>query len=187
MKWEQMQSELVLSSKWLKVKRDTVKLPNGVVLDDYYVIEKNDVVLILAIDSNGNAILKSEYRYPVDETLLELPGGTFDPKREAPLEAAKRELMEETGFVSSEWIELGQFFDYPTKDTNRIYGFVARNAQKRAEQKLDVSEQIQWRLVPIKEVVELILQNHIKVCGSITTILLGLRKLEDSILQTDEF
>ncbi len=186
MKWERLNSKYILASKWLKVRKDTVRLPNGIIMDDYYVIEKNDVVLILAIDSKGNAILKLEYRYPIDEMLLELPGGTFDPEQETPLEAAKRELLEETGFVSSEWVELGQFFDYPTKDTNRIYGFVAKNAQKCADQKLDASEQIELSFVLIKELTQLISQNKIKVCGSITTILIGLRKLDYPSINIDD-
>ena len=176
MKWHCLKSKYIISNKWLKVRKDTIKLPSNIIIDDYYVIEKNDVVLIFAVDSKGNAIIKEEYRYPIDRILFELPGGTFDMKEESPLEAAKRELLEETGYESSCWKELGQFYDYPTKDINKIYAFFADHIEKVAQQSLDVSEDIKYSLVPLKTLEEMVFRNEINVSGSVATILLALKK-----------
>ena len=79
-----------------------------------------DVALIVAVDSENNIILKEEYRYPINEALIELPGGTLQ-EDEDPIQAAKRELKEETGYVSDEWQLLACNYDYPTKDYHTMY------------------------------------------------------------------
>lgn len=58
MKWKPLDSKQVLDTKFLKVRQDGVELPNGIVMDDYYIVEKKNVSLIVAIDKDANIILK---------------------------------------------------------------------------------------------------------------------------------
>ncbi len=75
--WKTKKSEYLIDSKWLKVRKDHVLLPNGVELDDYFVIEKKDVALVVAMNDREEIILKKEYRYPMDEVLTERPGNRY--------------------------------------------------------------------------------------------------------------
>ena len=171
MKWKRLNSEYLVKSKWLKIRRDEVQLPNGTILDDYFIIEKNNVALIVAMDKNKRVILKKEYRYAIDKELIEIPGGTYDNESDDPLDVARRELLEETGYESDDWDFLGMLYDYPTKDTNTISLYMAKNIYKVAEQKLDISEDITYEFVPIKEAIRMCIDNEIQVSGSIAALM----------------
>lgn len=175
--WETLSSDYLINTEWIKVRRDVVKLPNECILDDYFVVEKKDVALIVAVDSEDNIILKEEYRYPINEVLIELPGGTLQEDEDS-IQAAKRELKEETGYVSDEWQLLACNYDYPTKDTNTVYIYLARNIKKISKQKLDISEDIKYKLVPLDEALEMCRLNSIKVNGTITGILLATERIK---------
>jgi len=171
MKWKRLNSEYLVNSKWLKIRRDEVQLPNGAIMDDYFVIEKKNVALIVAMDKDKRVILKKEYRYAIDKELIEIPGGTYDNETDDPLDVAKRELREETGYESNDWDFLGILYDYPTKDTNTISLYMAKNIYKVAEQKLDISEEITFEFVPIKEAIRMCIQNEIQVSGSVAALM----------------
>ena len=171
MKWKRLNSEYLVNSKWLKIRKDEVQLPNGTSIDDYFVIEKNNVALIVAMDKDKRVILKKEYRYAIDKELIEIPGGTYENESDNPLDVAKRELLEETGYESDDWEFLGMLYDYPTKDTNTISLYMAKNIYKVAEQKLDISEDITYEFVPIKEAIRMCIDNEIQVSGSIAALM----------------
>ena len=78
MEWENLESQYLVDNEFLKVRQDKVKLPTGDIIDDFFVIERKNVSLIVAIDEEKRIIIKDEYRYPIDKHLIELPGGTFD-------------------------------------------------------------------------------------------------------------
>lgn len=178
MKWSKIKSEYVLDSKWLKVRKDTVKINDELVVDDYYVMENNDVVMICPVIDEKYVMLKKEYRYPIDKITLELPGGTFERGNEEPLAAAKRELLEETGLSSINWVNFGEFYDYPTKDTHRMYLFLANNCKKSAEPKTDPQEEIELLKVDLDELEELVSNNKIQVTGSMACIYRSLMHLK---------
>ena len=171
MKWKCLNSKYLVDSKWLKIRKDEVQLPNGTIMDDYFVIEKKNVALIVAMDKDKRVILKKEYRYAIDKELIEIPGGTYDNDSDNPLDVAKRELLEETGYKSDDWDFLGTLYDYPTKDTNTISLYAAKNVYKVAEQKLDISEDITFEFVPIKEALRMCMENEIQVSGTVAALM----------------
>lgn len=170
MSWKKISSKYVLDSKWLKVRQDSVELPNGKVMDDYFIIENKNVSLIVAINNKNEIILKSEYRYPINKDLIELPGGTFELDENNPLEVAKRELLEETGYVSDDWELLFRNYDYPTKDINQVNIYLAKDIKKVSEQNLDESEEILFEFVPLVKAVDMCMNNIIEVNGTIAGI-----------------
>lgn len=104
LKWKQIRRKSIIKNHWIQVHKDTVQLPNHIVLNDFYVIYLPDAVAVVALDADNSIILKEEYRYPVGETLIEIPAGGFEADEIDGLQAAKRELLEETGYASEEWV-----------------------------------------------------------------------------------
>ena len=148
-------------------------LPNGTVIDDFFVSERPNIATILPITADGQVVFVRQYRHGVGEILLELPAGTFEIGEE-PLAVAQRELAEETGYVSDEWGAIATFYNSPVKQTNRIHLFRAQNVRVAQAQKLDITEQIEVVTKPISQVSQLIATGEICVSGTITALLLGL-------------
>lgn len=175
--WKILKSDMVVDEKWYKLRRDEVELPNGHVMDDYYVSVRPNVVLVFPVTEDNHVLFVRQYKHAARGIFIELPGGVIDDHEAKPLEAARRELLEETGYTSEHMEPLLEVIDNPTKDTNKIYYFLARNAHKIAEQDLDVSEHIEVLKVPLAEVEQLVLSGQVNVSGSIALCLLALRKL----------
>ncbi|WP_439881798.1 NUDIX hydrolase [Pontibacter sp. MBLB2868] len=175
--WRVLKSEMVFDEKWYKLRRDEVELPNGIVLDDYYVSVRPDVVLTFPLTEDNEVIFVRQYKHAARGIFTELPGGVIDDHENDPKEAARREMLEETGYASDDMELVLEVIDNPTKDTNKIYFFIARNARKVADQDLDETENIEVLKVPLKEVENMILNQQVHVSGSIALCLLALRKL----------
>ncbi|MBD2123827.1 NUDIX hydrolase [Trichocoleus sp. FACHB-262] len=179
-KWQTLTSRMVFEHKWCRVRQDTVRLANQQLIDDYFVVVRPDVVLVLAITPNQEVVFVQQYRHGVEEILLELPAGTFDPETESPEVAAQRELQEETGYRAEHLVKLATLHDNPVKDTNQIHLFLAQNAFVFAEQNLDMTEAIEVVLIPVEELSERIWNGEICVSGTIAALFLGMQFLKVS-------
>lgn len=131
----------VLKSSWLNVRQDRVLLPNGTELDDFYILEYPDWVCIIAQTSEGKYVIERQYRHGVEKECYELCAGKVE-KGEDPLDAAKRELLEETGYSSDDWTFLCKSAPNASAMTNFCYCYVAKNVKKTDIQHLDTSEDI---------------------------------------------
>lgn len=178
-KWKILNSTMVLNHQWCKVRQDEIELPNGKVIDDYFLTIRPEVALILPVTSNQEIILVRQYRHGAGEILLELPAGTFNPHEESPQAAALRELKEETGYIAEQVTPLSILYDNPVKDTNKIHLFIAENVTKAGQQELDVTEEIDVVLIPMESVMEKIATGEICVCGTVGAIFLGLNFLSN--------
>ncbi|WP_375472767.1 NUDIX hydrolase [uncultured Nostoc sp.] len=176
-KWNILKSKMVLDNPWCQVRQDEIELPNGKIIDDYFVSVKPDVAMILPITSNREIIFVRQYRHAVGEFFLELPAGNFDPTKESAEVAAIRELREETGYIPQEFRKIATLYDKPSKDTNQIHLFLAENVGKVGEQQLDITEEIEVVFIPVKSVLDKIIQREISVAGTIAALFLGLNLL----------
>ena len=163
--WKVKNSEKIIDSDWVKVRRDSVDLPNGTSIDDFYVITIKEASAIVALDTEGNIILKSEYRYTYGEDLIEVPAGGFEKDETDGLAVAKRELLEETGYESDEWQYLGATVESSSKLTNHMHIYFANNCRKVSEQKLDETEELNVMVIPFREAVDMVMDNRI-CCNS---------------------
>ena len=164
-RWKTEETKTLLDTPWVKVRRDAVTLPNGARIEDFYAITIRDASAVVALDEAENLILKREYRYCYGRELLEIPAGAFNDGETDPLAVAKRELLEETGYVSDCWEYFGPTVESSAKMTNFMHIFLARNCRKVAGQQLDETEELTVELVPLAEAVEMVMRNEI-CCNS---------------------
>lgn len=174
-KWQLLKSNMVLDNPYCKVRRDEIQLPNGKVIDDFFVHVKPDVALVLAITSDREIVFVKQYRHAMSDFFIELPAGGFDPTQEAPEVAAIREFTEETGYIVKNMQRIATLYDRPSKDTNQTHVFLADNAIATGKQNLDPTEEIEVLLIPVDSVLEKISSGEISVMGTVTALLLGLK------------
>ena len=145
--WTTLASRRLLERWWMTLRVDRVRLPGGHTLDEFHVAEYPDWACALALTDGGEAVLVEQYRYAVDRVALELPAGVVDPG-ESPEAAARRELLEETGFEARQWERLGRLAVEPGRHTNWGHLYLARGARRTAEPDPDAAEDLRVRLVP---------------------------------------
>lgn len=161
MKWEVLESEYLIKRPWLTARRDTVRLPNGVVHPEYYVLEYPAWVNVLAITADGLYVMVKQYRHGLGIVATELCAGVVE-EGEDPLDGAKRELLEETGFGGGEWELSMTISANPGSQNNITYCYTARNVVKISGQRLDATEDINVVLLTKEEVREMLVNNEIK-------------------------
>ena len=127
-----------------------MRLPTGHVLDAVSVGTLPDWAAVLALTGAGEAVLVEQYRYGVDRVGLELPAGALDAG-EDPLDGARRELLEETGYGGGTWTPLGVVAPEPGRFDSHAHLFVAQGVTREAAPSLDASEDLAVRRVPAAE------------------------------------
>lgn len=177
-KWNLVQSEMALNHPWCKVRRDKIELPNGQIIDDYFVNIRPDVAIILPITSDREIVFVKQYRHAVSDFFIELPAGGFNPEQESGEFAAVRELEEETGYVASKINKIATFYDKPSKDTNQLHLYLAENVVETGNIKLDITEEIEVLLIPENAVLEKIVKGEICVAGTVAALFLGLNLIK---------
>ena len=159
-KWKILSTEYLVKRPWLTARRDICELPDGRVNNEYYVLEYPDWVNIIAITKDGQIVMERQYRHALGKTCYELPCGVIEAG-ETPLEAAKRELLEETGFAGGEWQEWMTLSPNPATSTNLAHSFLASGVEKVSGQHLDATEDIDVFLLDQDYVRELLQNNQI--------------------------
>ena len=155
MKWELLKSSYLFRSKWLTVRKDYVKMPSGHEMNDFYIIEHPSFVNIIAINKEGKFIIEKQYRHGINRIVHELPAGTIE-ENETSLEAAKRELLEETGFGGGRWVKYYQSAPNPSNMTSICYTYLATNVDTIKKTKLDESEDIEICLLSKNEIINIL-------------------------------
>ena len=159
-KWEIVSTEYLIRRPWLTARRDVVELPDGRVNPEYYVLEYPDWVNVIAITKDGLMVMERQYRHGLGKTCYELPCGVIE-EGETPLEAARRELLEETGYAGGSWEEWMTLSPNPSTSTNLTHSFLAVGVEKVSEQKLDTTEDISVYLLDQSYVHDLLVNNQI--------------------------
>ncbi|GAC1356564.1 MAG: NUDIX hydrolase [Ktedonobacteraceae bacterium] len=177
--WQVLATTQVLDTPYLKVRSERVVLPHGVILPDYYIIENRGWVGVVPFTADGRFLINRQYKHGIGEYVLEFPAGGIDEGEDNPLLAAKRELMEESGYsAESDKIELlTEMIANPTSAITRIWWYLARDVRKTGEQKLDPAEEIENALVTPNELLELIHNRQFSVQGQVAAAYIAMEKL----------
>ena len=137
-------SKTIFEGRIIKVTLDQAELPNGK-LAAREVVEHPGGVAVLALEEDNTTYLVKQFRYPIQQLLLELPAGKLDGPEDHLL-AAKRELSEETGLEAEEWTYMGSILASPGFCTERLHMYLARKLSHK-KQHLDEDEFL--NVVPI--------------------------------------
>jgi 8-oxo-dGTP pyrophosphatase MutT (NUDIX family) len=141
------------------------------------VLEFGTWAIIIAITPQQEVILIRQYRHGVGKVIWEIPGGVVDPG-ETPLQAAGRELLEETGYRAATIIETGVVSPNPDNHTNFMHTFLALDVVKASEQDLDDSEEIDIHPIPLNEVIRMALDGEILQAMHISALFFALAHLK---------
>jgi 8-oxo-dGTP pyrophosphatase MutT (NUDIX family) len=139
--WRVADSSYILDSPYLRIRRDRIVLPDGTVIEDYYVRESRGYVIVFALTSDGRVVLVRQYKHGIGKTLLELVAGAID-EGEDPMQTALRELAEETGYAARSMQYVRSFVTDPTNADTVAHLFFAKDAYLSGRQQLDVTENI---------------------------------------------
>lgn len=171
-KWKIIEEKDVSPSKWFPIKQHKIELPNGKIIDDYFITTLGNVGMILPVTKENEVILVKQYKHGVNEIILELPAG-FQQKNKSIEESALSELEEETGIKAKldKLIPIGKISNTPTKSTHVTYGFLATELAFNSKQSLEITEEIEIVKKKPKEVIEMIKTGEIWVGDSVGLIM----------------
>jgi ADP-ribose pyrophosphatase len=162
-KWMLVDKKTVWKSKWMAIEDRTYDLPNGKRLDGYYHLNRPDYVLVLAFDKKNRLMLEKQYRRGVDDFVYEVPAGAIDAG-ETPIEAAKRELKEETGYeAEGDWAQ--EIYTQAGFSSMKAYVVVLKITNTDGKHSQEHDENIEFEMMTLEQVQEMIADGKVKDMG----------------------
>lgn len=173
----QKKSEEIFNGQILHLFKDTIELPNGKEATRE-VIRHVGAVAVVPVTDDGKVIVEEQFRYPLGRVITEIPAGKLDSLTEDRLDAAKRELEEETGYTADKWVNLGVYYPSAAYCDEKITLYLAMGLHA-GERKLDEDEFLNVREVPLEELVENIMQGKIQDGKTQTALLKAYQILKE--------
>lgn len=167
--WEEVSTEHIVQDEWIDFRRSAYRFPDGTVFEPFYSYSRRDYVIVVASDCEGNYLCVRQFRQGIREVTTEFPAGGLERSdgkeyrtgggqeaAEEALDAARRELLEETGYSSDAWTHLITIPSNATIADNYAYVYMAKNCRKVGGQDLDETEFLHVELHTAQEIEELI-------------------------------
>lgn len=160
--WKVLRSEYLFRRPWLTARKDCVQLPSGVINEEYYVLEYPTWIKVIALTPEGKMVMIRQYRHGLGRTCFELVAGVMDPTDATPEEAARRELMEETGYGGGRWLPFTVLSPNASACNNVSHCFLALGVTPLGDRHLEPTEDITVHLLSEDEVHRLLVNDEIK-------------------------
>ena len=163
--WEEISTEHIVQDEWIDFRRSAYRFPDGRIFQPYYSFTRRNYVVIVASDEEGRFVCVRQFRQGIRQVTNEFPAGAIEKKdgsepSEAALNAAKRELREETGYVSDSWKPLLTIPSNATISDNYVWLFAAENCRKVTGQELDEMELLRVRTYSGAEIDAMLAGGH---------------------------
>ncbi len=175
--WRILTSSYPIVTPFLRLRSDTIELPDGTVIEQYYVRETRGFTIIFALTTDARVVLVRQYKHGAGRTLLELPAGSID-EGETASTCAERELAEETGYVGDEPELIGTYQADPTNSNGAFHLFLVRNAEQRVAQAFDPTEDITVEYVPLAGIREVVRSGRITTGSHVASVYAALDYLQ---------
>lgn len=175
--WTIEESRYIIQDQWISLRSDRCRMPNGRLVEPYYVLEYPTWVNVVPVTEHKDVVFVRQYRHGVQQTVLELPCGAVDPHDASSCEAIRRELLEETGYTSDQFIETGKLSPNSANHVNFTHCFLATDVKRVTQPTLDETEQIETELIPLKGVMGLIKRGEIYQALHVASLFFALREL----------
>lgn len=179
--WEEVHTEHLIKDEWIDLRSTSWKFPDGSVYGPFYSYTRKDFVVVVASDTDGNYLCVKQFRQGIREVTTEFPAGAIEENRgkelaaEDALAAARRELLEETGYESDEWKHLLTVPSDATICDNYAHLFLAKNCHKVSGQSLDETEFLNVLRVSAQEIDNMIAEGNFQQSIHITAWLMAMR------------
>lgn len=178
LRWKKISSEYISRDMWGTVRKDVCETTDGKIIDPYFVYEFPTWVSAVAVTVEGKIIIERQYRYALDLTGYEIPGGCVDETDNTLEDAIARELMEETGYRFTSYEYLGKISSNPSTNDNWMHMYLATGGVYEKKQALDHNEEIEIYLFDIEEVKKLLRDNQFAQSMHVTTLFYALAKMK---------
>jgi len=174
--WKILHSEYIHKGPWATLRTDKCEMPDGRIVDEYYVLEYPNWVNAVAITEDNKVLMVRQYRHAAGIVSLEIPGGVIDGD-EKPEAAMRRELLEETGYQFDDIELIATVYANPSTANNHTYCYLAKGGKKVQEQNLDEHEELIVEEYTIAEIKQLLADNKIAQALHCTGLFYALMKL----------
>ena len=162
-RWETIARREVADVRpWVRLRAEDVRLPDGRVIEGFSTIEMPDYAVVVALTPGGEVVVERNYKHGPRRVCLNLPAGYLEPGEE-PLAAARRELLEETGYAAAEWVPLGRFANDGNRGCGTGFFFLARGARPVAEPDAGDLEELAIGLLPLDALAEAVRGGEVAV------------------------
>lgn len=176
--WKILSSKKVLTNKFFNVRKDKCITAQGRIIKEYYVKEGLGSAMVFAVTKDQKVIVEEQYRHGVQKVSLDLPCGRIK-KGESAINAAKRELLEETGYRAKNLILLGKLSYNPASSEEYLYIYLAKELKYQANKRLERGEEIKLLFIPLRELENYIKDQKIFCVPCIAAIYLALKYLKN--------
>ena len=172
-KWEVLSSDIVLQHPFLGVRMEAVRLPSGRVIDGWPIVDTRSYVMVVVENQAGELLILEGYKHGLGRSSWQVVGGYLE-EGEEPKVAARREMLEESGYESEEWQALGSFVVDANRRAGTAHIFLARHSRPASKVQSDDLERVALRWVTVAEASRALYDGRIAILSTAVALALAL-------------